>query len=137
MASKKGHVRKRGEGSYEIQWYVGRDETTGKPIYRNKTVHCKKKGDAQAELNKILHELNTGMYVEPSKTTFGDYLQQWLNAIENTISASTFRSYKYDAHSAIIPALGHIELSKLQPLHLQNYYNERIKKGFSVPRPSG
>ena len=66
-------MRERKPGVWGIQWYVRRDEATGKKVYGTATVRGGKK-DAQKELNKRIRNVETGDYVDPTKTTVGSYL---------------------------------------------------------------
>lgn len=36
----KGSIIKRGKGVYQLRLSLGHDETTGKRIYKHRTVHC-------------------------------------------------------------------------------------------------
>ena len=54
----KGHIRKRGNGSWSIILDVGRD-ANGTRRQKWHTVHGSKK-DAERELARILHDMNTG-----------------------------------------------------------------------------
>lgn len=82
----KGYIRKRGS-SYEVIAYLGRDTTTGKKKYKSHAVRGTKK-QAEAKLAQLLHELNTGAYVEPSKLTSGEYLDRWMRTFRQRWSAS-------------------------------------------------
>ena len=124
----KGHIRKRGKGSWAIVIDLGRD-SSGKRRQKWHTVHGKKT-DAQRELTRILHQLDTGMYVRPSKMTVAEYLEQWLrDYAEPRVSAKTMERYREIARKHLIPNLGHFVLSRLQPLHIQEYYSSALRSG--------
>ncbi len=36
------------------------------------------KADAQKRLTELLHQLDTGQYMKPGKTTLAEYLDRWL-----------------------------------------------------------
>jgi hypothetical protein len=55
----KGSLKQRSEGSWTIILPLGRDPVTGKKRQKWHTVNGNKK-QAQAELNRLLHELQTG-----------------------------------------------------------------------------
>ncbi len=65
----KGHIRQRGKDSWAIVLYLGKD-ALGKKKHKWHTIHGSKK-DAERELRRLLHEMDTGSYVEPSKLTVG------------------------------------------------------------------
>ena len=60
----RGHIRQRGKRSWAIVLDLGRD-SRGRRRQHWHTVRGTKK-DAERELTKLLHELDTGGYVEPT-----------------------------------------------------------------------
>jgi integrase len=88
------------------------------------------KKDAQNELTKLLHSLQTGTYVEPTKLTVGEYLRRWLADYAKTnVSPKTYERYEEIARLHLIPGLGHFVLTKLQPLHIQALYSAMLQHG--------
>ena len=73
---------------------------------------------------------DTGEYVEPSKLTVADYLGPWLAdyAKPNT-SGKTYERYDQIVRTNLNPALGHHPLTKLQPLHIQEFYSTAMTSG--------
>lgn len=58
------------------------------------------------------------------KITLEDFIQKWLkDYAEHELAPKTLFSYKDLLEKRIIPALGHIKLNKLQPTHLNEFYN--------------
>ncbi|MGE5572632.1 MAG: N-terminal phage integrase SAM-like domain-containing protein [Bacteroidota bacterium] len=77
-----------------------------------------------------LHELNAGEYVEPSKLTFGKYLDRWLaDYVRPNLRPKTAAWYEGVVKVHLEPALGGVLLARLSPLHLQRYYNEALQEG--------
>ena len=89
----KGHIAKktspRGTRYYPVV-ELGIDPTTGKRTRRWHEGHHALKKDATQALRDILGAADKGMYVEPSKETFGRYLERWLPTIRSTVRANTF-----------------------------------------------
>lgn len=124
----KGSIRQQGKQSWEVRIYIGRRED-GRKLYRSHTVHGNKK-DAQRELAKLLHEFNTGAYVEPSRMTVKEYLERWLqDYARSSVAPKTFERYAEIVRLHLIPALGAIPLAKLQPLHIQGCYSDALRAG--------
>jgi integrase len=124
----KGHIRQRGPQSWAIVLDLGRD-AEGKRRQKWHTVRGSKK-DAQRELARLLHEINTGAYVEPSRMTVSDFLDRWLDDYARaSVSAKTFERYEEIVRLHLKPALGHHPLAKLQPLHIARYYTEALASG--------
>lgn len=57
---------------------IGRDPVTGKR--KQKTYTFDRRREAQAELAKVLHEVNRRTFTVPVKTTVGEYLPEWLRS---------------------------------------------------------
>jgi integrase len=132
-----GSLKKRSEKSWSIVLYLGRDPITGKKKQSWRTVHGTKK-DAERELNRLLHELNTGAYLDPSKLTVGEYLDKWLSDYAKTnVSGKTYERYEGIVRDHLKPALGAHLLTKLQPLHVQAHYSAALKDGRKDGRDGG
>jgi integrase len=71
--------------------------------------------------NKIA-EIESGSYIATPKQTLGQYMKEWLEDKKDTIREDTYSSYSWLVHRHIIPKLGHIELAKLTPQHVQTFY---------------
>jgi integrase len=124
----KGHIRQRGKRSWAIVLDLGRDGN-GRRRQKWHAVKGTKK-DAQRELARLIHSINTGAYVEPSRITLGEFLERWLRDYATTnVSAKTSERYTEIVRIHLVPALGPYVLAKLQPLHIQEYYSEALQKG--------
>ena len=120
----KGSLKQRSEGSWTIILPLGRDPVTGKKRQKWHTVNGNKK-QAQTELNRLLHELQTGSYTEPAKLTVKDFLGKWLaDCAKVNVGAKTFERYSGIVRDHLVPELGSIALQKLQPLHVQSCYSK-------------
>jgi hypothetical protein len=88
------------------------------------------KRDAERELRVILTRLETGAYVKPTKLTVGEYLIQWLeNYVMTHTSPRTAEGYQVIIKRHLIPNLGSIPLTQLQPSHVQGYYAKALREG--------
>ena len=117
-----GQIIARGERVWLVRVFLGRDPSTGKRNYHNKTIHGNKK-DAQKYLNGVLREKDLGTFVEPSALTINEYLDQWLEkAAKPRLRERSFIEYGYILQLYIRPAIGTKKLSDIQPLDLQSIY---------------
>lgn len=130
----KGHIRQRGKSSWSIVLDLGRD-AGGKRRQKWHTVHGTKR-DAQREIAHLLHSLHTGTYVEPSRTTVGEYFTRWLEGYAKVnVAPKTFERYEEIVKLHLTPALGAHALAKLQPLHIQGFYSAALQNGRKKPGP--
>ncbi len=125
----KGHIRQRSKGSWEITVDIGQDPATGKRLRHFESVKGTKK-DAQRRLYELLHTLEQGAYVRPSRLTVTQFLGEWLRdyARPNT-APRTCERYEEIVRVHLIPALGSFPLLALQPRDIQKYYAQALETG--------
>ncbi len=62
--------------------------------------------------------------------TVGDYLETWLaDYAKPNVAGKTFERYADIVRGHIRPALGHLMLQKLHPLHVQEFYSTALAEG--------
>jgi integrase len=123
-----GHIRQRSPGSWEIKYDLGADPITGKRRIRYQTVKGSKR-DAQAELRRLLGQVDQGVHANPGKLTVGDWLRRWLDECRHTVAPKTHQGYAQIVEQHLIPALGAIRLAQLAPVHIQDHYNQALASG--------
>ncbi len=124
----KGHFRSRSAGSWELKYDLGRDPLTGKRITKFKIIKGTKR-DAEKELRRLLTMVDTGVYADAGKLSVGQYLQQWLDEAQHSVSPKTLERYREIVEGHLTPALGMVPLAKLQPMHIQSYYSVALTSG--------
>jgi len=128
----RGHITKRGKNSYSIVISLGKDPTTGKYKYQWVSIKGTKK-DAEKRLSELLHQLDTGTFMKPDKTTLREYLERWLkDYVKPNLSPRGFERYESIVRVHIIPSLGNIPLTQVKPEHIQKHYSAIQTKGLSV-----
>jgi integrase len=124
-----GHIRRRGKDSWAVVTYAGRDPATGKERHKWHSVKGTKK-DAQRELTRLLHQMNTGVYMEPTKITVREFLEQWLrDSVRPSVAASTYDAYELAVRRHLLPGLGSTILSRLQPAAIQSVLRGLLENG--------
>ena len=125
-----GQLIRRGANSWLLRVYQGRT-AGGKREYFNKTVRAPKKV-AQQVLTKLLRDRDTGVLLEPSRETLGDYLGQWLEVwAKPRVRARTYGSYRWLVGKYVMPVIGSRRLAQLTPADLQGLYNGMTEAGYS------
>lgn len=129
-----GSLRQRRKGgSWELTYELPRG-ADGKRKQGTKTVPGSKK-EAKMELARIEQEIHEGIYIGPSKMNLANYLDIWLKDYAKVrVNPKTYQEYELIIKSNIVPALGHIPLSKLRPLHIQEYYSNLLENGSKIGR---
>lgn len=122
-ARSRGSIEARGKGKWLIRAHLGTDPATGKRKYTSQTVTGGKK-DANEALTKMLREVDTGTFIEPSRQTVAEYLTFWLDHIERQeVSPRTLDDHRRTLRRYVFPALGHLRLDRLSHQEIQRLYN--------------
>src|SRR5215467_9280818 len=131
----RGSLVQRYKGSWSIILDLGYqpDPATGLRKLKQRWVTFRgTRKQAEAKLTELVGDAHRGVLVEPTKLTFGEWLDAWLDkAIKPP--AKTLRAY--ETYKSVIarhlkPKLGAIALQQLKATDLKRYYTEA---GTGVP----
>lgn len=129
-----GHLRKRinknGSISYQLVVESERDPLNGKRERKFKTVNGTKK-QAEAELRKMISDLETGNISAPSAIKLSSWMDTWLSTYLPNIEQTTKDGYEEKVKLYIKPELGHIPLKALKNTDVQLWINKLTQKGLS------
>lgn len=126
-----GHIRRRGDRSWELKFDLGTDPATGKRLTRYHSFKGTKR-EAEAELVRLKAAADRGDYVDTSKTTLSEFLDRWETWASTQVSAKTLERYKGLATHHIRPHLGSLRVQRLKTVHFAELYG-RLQK----PKPEG
>ncbi len=146
----RGHVRQRGEHSWEVRAELPPDPQN----QRRRLFTCTVRGtraDAERKLTEVLAEIDAGKFTPPAKDTVGDYLNLWLvRRIERGgIEDSTVESYRHLIDDILVPRLGRLKVVQVSPeridalisdllrgdaLHAEAYSKSTVRKVHMVLR---
>lgn len=123
----KGHIRERSPGHWAIILDV-RDPETGK---RKRKWHSFEgtKRQADSECARLITEMESGGYVEPSKTTIARFFDRWLDHMASQVSPRSHERYAEIARKNIAPLLGGALLTKLRPEQISAAYTKALASG--------
>ena len=154
----RGHIRRRGERSYEYIVDVGiaeaqRCRSCGRRFWveRKPRERCPKCGgelaeteerrraikggfttrrECEAALAKILASLEAQTFTPPTKVTVKQFLlQEWLPTVKGSLRPTTYASYVMLTREHILPRLGALQLQKLTPGAINALYAELSESG--------
>lgn len=123
----RGSVVKKGD-----RWYVkielDVDPATGRRRQKWHSGYRTKKDAERARID-LLSKLDRGEYVEPSHQTLGEFLEEWLVAIEPTVKPSTLDSYSRNVRNHVIDHIGSVRLTKADAGVLNGLYATLLATG--------
>ena len=117
-----GHIRRSGKASWELKFNVA-----GKTQYRS---FKGTKREAIAEMTRLTASAITGGYVDSSKITVTEFLDRWLRDwAGGNVTPKTVEGYALIARSYVNPHLGAMQLQKLKPIALTEFYANLLREG--------
>ena len=126
-------IRKRGN-AYQIRVSAGYD-SNGKQIVKTKSwtpAPGMTKKQIEKELNKqavnFEQQVETGQFLDGT-ITLAEFIEKWMKEYaQKQLKEKSIKGYN-DVIPVILQAIGHIKLAKLQPHHLQEFYNNLSEDG--------
>lgn len=127
------NITQRGS-SYLIRVHLG-TRTDGTQICRSMTWKPDKPMSPRRALKEAQHQAEVfeeqcrnGLVLDGS-IKFADYAERWLrDYAERNVRPTTLASYR-QAMTRILPAMGHLRLNKIMPLHLLTFYDNLEEAG--------
>jgi integrase len=139
----RGHIRKRvhttKSGRQTVTWYVVIDRPRDSDGTRRQKWHggFGTRREAEAARARIVHEFNTGTYVEPNSTTLSEWVHEhWLPSVQSRVKPSTFDSYRRNLELHVLPQLGNRQIRQLTPSMLNRLYAYLMADGHQK-KPGG
>lgn len=131
-----GHIRKRThktkDGRVTVNWYVvielARD-STGKRRQKWYGRYRTRK-EAEAARIEILHQINTGAWIEPTSETFEEWVHEtWLPLVTQRLKPSAEAHYRNYLRLHILPTLGPLQFRQITPTILNQLYTHLLTAG--------
>ena len=131
-------IRKRGKG-YQITVSNGR-KSDGTQIIETATFipdPDKTERQNRKALEKFVVEFEdkviSGQYLNGGKMLYKDYVELWLkDYAQKQMEQTSIERCESSLNNLIVPEIGHLKLSQIRPLHIQDFYNKLLKDGYTV-----
>lgn len=136
-------IEKRGENSYRLTacagYYTSGDKK-GQKIRKRKIITLEP-GLTDRQIEKELErqaalfdqEVQNGTCLDGANITLSEFVDRWLSSYaEKELEPKTVFRYKEMLTSRILPVLGHIKLSRLQPVNLLDFYSNLAEVGIRL-----
>lgn len=124
-----GWLEKRGENKWRLNVPGGTGPDGQRKIFR-RNVEAPSEREAGKLLALFASEVLRGQHVEPSKLTFKQFTERWLRDCgENNLAPKTLFRYRQILESRVFPAMGHLKIEDIKPLHLMEFYKNLREDG--------
>ncbi|HET8630265.1 MAG TPA: site-specific integrase [Thermomicrobiales bacterium] len=133
MAGRRGH----GEGSIyrresDGKWCTAVDLGWVDGKRKRKVLYGETRKEVAEKLKVVLREHQQGLPVALGRQTVGQFLDRWLvDVAKPKLRPKTYHSYAELVRLHLKPALGHHQLAKLEPGHVQAMMNAKLEAGLS------
>jgi integrase len=104
---------------------LNKDPVTGERKKWRKTVLGTKK-EAQKVLTQMETELANGINPNESKLTVAEYIGRWITDRAPYLKQKTIDGYTVNIRKYINPAIGHLKIQELKPMHIQTMYTNLL-----------
>lgn len=132
MARKLGQIIARGQNTWLVRIYQGRDPKTGTRKYLNQTIHGPFR-EAQRFLNLKLQQRDLNRTPRAAAITLNQFLDEWLaTSAKPRLRARTFHDYESLLRLYIRPALGTRLIGTIGQMDMQGLYAEMFARGLSA-----
>jgi integrase len=125
-----GSMRQRGENSWNLRVYAGRDPVTGRKISIERTVRGNKR-EASKVLAAMVAEADRRPVTAAGKSTVASLCREWLDHAAPSFSPKTVETTRMYIEDPIVPAIGSIPVAKLTPTDLDRFYRQLLEVGRS------
>lgn len=115
-----GSIYQRDDGTWvatvDLGWVNGKR--------KRKAVYGKTRKEVADKLKALHRDIEAGINVAPERQTVKKFLETWLEqTIKPRLRAKTYRSYEQIVRVHLVPHLGHYQMTKLAPEHVQAMLN--------------
>jgi len=119
--------QRKSDGRYVASFIV---EETGKRKYLYADIDNNTEQNAYKKLQEAQFEQKQGKLATGPRQTVEQFLKRWFEDVHKfEVRETTYPSQVSILNIRILPAIGHIQLQKLTPQHVQNLYAGLAKKG--------
>jgi integrase len=127
-------IYKRGK-RWRVIVYAGRDPITGRK--RQKSLSVATRAEAKQAEARLITDVGAGQHRATANRTVAELLDRWLEWRQSVrpISPTTVATYRGYIDRAILPALGKLQLGRLDAATLDAFYAHLRKRGGKGGRP--
>lgn len=112
---------------YGFRVSMGKDPVTGKYPQKRFSGY-KSKTQARQEKKRIELEVKQGTYLVDQDIKLATFLQKWLDHKSKHVTEGTMSHYRPYVNKHLIPHLGHVDIGKVKPSHIQQLYDYYVEE---------
>ncbi len=94
---------------------------------KRRAVYGKSRKEVRAKLTEAIADRDKGLVFDSGNLSVAEYLNRWLDAVQNTVGERTWKRHESIVRLHIKPSLGSTKLAALNPLHVQSLYRAKSR----------
>lgn len=118
-----GSLRQRPDGRWEAR-FTFTDELGQK---KRGSVYADTQKECRQKLTATLRAVDAGSYRKTQRYTVSQWLDEWISTYCRDLKPLTIEGYKSKANSRIKPYLGNVQLTALNNVKIQKFYNQLLE----------
>jgi integrase len=83
-------------------------------------------------LRQFIYEEETGQYTNLGNVFFRDLVAFWHEKYASNLAIRTQQGYQSNLNLRILPYFGHLKLSNIKNIHIQNFFDELKKNNIRI-----
>lgn len=107
--------------------YMTIEDETKKRSQKNMGTYTNRK-DAEKRKRELMYLKDQNKLFVPSNQSLSEYMNEFMRKYKKNLSITTYIMYEKILQKHILPSLGKLKLSELQPLHIQKYVDEKTEE---------
>jgi len=132
-----GSIERRGKDSWRLVVSAGTGPD-GKQDKKTKTVNATSRREAEKLLAAFVVEVEKGLFIGTTKLTLAEFTQRWLRDYgETNLAPKTLYRYREMLNLRILPAMGHLKIEQIKPMHLLEFYKNLQEDGIRLDNKPG
>lgn len=84
------------------------------------------KKEVQSKVNELIYEMENNLYMNETNATLEQYLNEWHKVYTANLQETTRQLYKMYIEKHVVPEIGHLQIKKIKPMQLQEFYNKKL-----------
>lgn len=126
----KGSIRKRGQNTYQVRIFLGKDEA-GRQLTHTKTIHGNKK-DAEKYAREVIYQIDAGQFAAQSDFTLENFWDSQKPLIKQRLQLSTFERRETIWRIYLAPMFAGKRLQTITPALCSSFVSKLIEKGLGA-----
>jgi integrase len=99
---------------------------------RRKSLYAKTRQEVQRKMAQVRRDIEGGLPIVDERQTLAQFFESWMRSAKHRLKASAYRRYRTNLRYHLLPALGHVVLSRLTPQQVQVLYTGKLDAGMSA-----